>query len=149
MTRMFERLDFTGSVVQNVGEGGRELVPRRDLKPIKAERASRRSRKSVAVGPYAPQLIRLVRRRFRLEKVRGARRRYRGEEIGVSGGAELRARVDWQAELRASLAEWSPVRTGSPVRERIRHFVIRPSRWALSPGLAPGVKRAKKVGGRE
>jgi hypothetical protein len=140
ISAIFSRLDFSGSVVND----SREYVPRRDLKPMKAERTLRRSRKSTTVGPYAPQLIRLIRRRFRLETVRGMRKKYLTEN-GALTGQEMRKRVDWRALVKESLAEWQPVHTGSPVRERVRHFVIRPSRWALLPkGVASVLKKGER-----
>ncbi len=141
ISTIFSRLDFSGSVVNEA----REYVPRRDLKPMKAERTVRRSRKSTTVGPYAPQLIRLIRRRFRLETVRGARKKYLTEG-GALTGQEMRKRVDWRALVQESLAEWQPVHTGSPVRERVRHFVIRPSRWALLPQGAAPIRKIRKKG---
>lgn len=102
----------------------RDLIPRRDLKTGREQTKTRSTRKLATAGPNAPSLIRLVRYPFRLQTVRGSKKRYYQRPEAVE-------KVDWRAEVEASKVERERKASVSPAGQRPRAFAVQPSRWKI------------------
>lgn len=100
-------------------------VPARDQASVKMV-VRRNTTRVASCQPNAPLLIRIVRYPFRLDPVRGARKKYLDEW-------EKLARVDWSAEVAAALADRERLRFTSGGRGRPMPFAVRPSTWTLLP----------------
>lgn len=126
-----EFLSAPGSGMEQKWERDRPLdrpspVPARDAATGREARVKMITR-TAEVRPNAPLLIRLVRHPYALSTGRGKRVAYR-----EAAAAPNEARVDWHAEIRASIADRQ--RPDGPVVEpRPLPFTVRPSSWQLLP----------------
>jgi hypothetical protein len=111
--------------VREQEQARRELVPARDKVALKMV-VRRNTARVASCAPNAPLLIRIVRYPFRLETVRGTRRKYLER-------AERFERVQWSAEVAAALADRERLRFTSAGRGRPQPFAVRPSTWAILP----------------
>ena len=91
----------------------------------------RPSRRLATVGPYAPQLIRLIRTPYAMSGVRGQR------QVINAPAQSGEARPRFGEALRAAAADWPEVGSPSPVQARPRPFAVRPSAAEPVPPLAP------------
>ncbi|GDX80760.1 hypothetical protein LBMAG42_25710 [Deltaproteobacteria bacterium] len=101
-------------------------VPARDTMTVRTAEV-RPSRRLAQVGPYAPQLIRLIRTPYAMSGVRGQR------QVVNAPAQSDEPRPKFGDALRAAAADWPEVGSPSPVQARPRAFAVRP----LSPEPLP------------
>lgn len=109
-------------------------MPARDQMTLRNAEV-RPSRRLAQVGPYAPQLIRLIRTPYAMSGVRGQR-----QVINAPAKSD-EPRPKFADALRAAAADWPEVGSHSPVQNRPRAFMVRPLAAEPLPPLPAKVPR--------